>query len=150
MFDLGGSGPSQNTTTVEGSGRNVHGNQYTESGALSLGNRGQYRETGSFSLDDAKNSMVSGLNLAGAQLDKGSNLTINAGPSPDSLQQLAGTLTKASSDQIAALTEANSGQISVWKDLLAQKAETTASSPNLIAWLAAGVLLLLAIVLFKD
>jgi hypothetical protein len=77
LFDsaIGGGGTSAEETTLTASGqaRGVSGKhiQYTESGAISVGQKGSYVESG-------------GLNLAGQKISvaKGAALTINQAPAP--------------------------------------------------------------------
>jgi hypothetical protein len=77
LFDsaIGGGGTSakETTQTTSGNARGVAGdkNQYTESGAISVGQKGSYVESG-------------GLNLAGQKISvaKGAALTINQAPAP--------------------------------------------------------------------
>lgn len=77
LFDLssGGGGPSSNVIipTVSGSGKSVAGNhnQFTESGALSVGQKGKYIETGALDLSGQKISV-----------GKGGSLTLNQAPAP--------------------------------------------------------------------
>jgi hypothetical protein len=153
MFDssMGNKGASQETTDVSGTGRLVRGSQYVESGALALGKGASYKESGSLSLDKAKNATFGGLNLAGVKVEKGGSLTVQTGVQPDLLQDLVGNVSKASSDQLSAFSKESSQQISKLTDMVSQKADTEAGSPNRMTWLAGAALAVLALFLvFKK
>jgi hypothetical protein len=92
LFDsaIGGSGPTSNQTTqtTSGNARGVAGgrNQYTESGAISVGAKGKYIESGALDL--------SGQKIA---VGKGASLTINQAPQGSQPTQLSSVDTPGSS-----------------------------------------------------
>jgi hypothetical protein len=87
LFDstLGGSGPSttETTQTTSGTSRGVAGNknQYTESGSISVAQKGKYIESGALDLSGQKISVQKGASLTLNQAPQGSQPQ-SAAPAP--------------------------------------------------------------------
>ena len=101
LFDLGGGGggSSANETnqTVSGTGRILgHNTQYTESGAISVGQKGKYLEQNAVDASGSQGLNTGVFGYSNLKLAKGANLTIN--------EPAAAGLTGMSSNQPIAST----------------------------------------------
>lgn len=134
-FSSSSSRSEQSTSSV--TGRSAVGSNAATAGDLSTVQTGGVRNEGSGVSAQNLNTGQS-LNLTGAQTG---NVTVTTGIQQDALQNLIGTLTRASDNEVAQLAESGNQTATLLGSLLAQKTDTGAGNPKTLAIIAAVGLL---------
>lgn len=87
---------------------------------------------------------------AGNKIGTADNVTINSGVQPDVLQNLVGSLTTATKDQLSSVTQANADQLQKLTEALTAKNDQQDPNQKLLYFAGAALAGLALLIFFRD